>query len=345
MATLRDIEKMTGVSLATISRILNDHPGVSKKKKEIVLQAMKEVGYVPPERSRSRKKKRKSIIVISTLANFFSAMHEGMVDEARELGYTMLASFQPWDMGEAELIRFEEEVLSRDSEIAGIIVSSMNIDHTTYQRLREHFPVVFCGQYYGFRGACSVSSNDTEASMELVEHLISTGKKKIAVLAMRADGNVEGHTTNIQHERLQGYQRALEKHGIKYDEEILWYMNVNDSVNNVVDEMLSPGKEIDAVFCMHASIALNLQIAFMIRGLNVPNDIAIAAYDAEDFMGEAFLNVTTVKQHFREFGVESVKMLHSIINGTLTGGKKTYIDHEILVRSSTELRQQPNRNH
>lgn len=333
MATLKDIAERTGVSVATISRVLNKNPNVSDEKRELVLKAIAELGYKFPGRaSRESKNGRRTIIVVTSKFGFWEDMYRGMAVAARELDYNLLIYYHPASFGTLNMTTFAEDILMLSNNITGIIMANKELEDETYFALREQLPIVFCGQYFRPKGACSISSDDESAGFELTEHLISTGKKRIAVFK-QSDAYTSENFTTLQDERILGYRRALEKYGIEYDENLIHTIKNRDITDEAIDFLLDPANNIDSVLNIHGDFASAIMHKFLLRGVKVPEQIAVVGFDNDRNNG--LQGITTVKQNYFAFGIESVKVLNSLLDGNIANGRKIYIDHEIVIDSST----------
>jgi|GEM_PF-6792770 len=333
MATLRDIEKMTGVSLATISRILNGSTGAAPEKVEKVMSAVQALDYHLPERVSRKKERGRMIVALTSTYGFWSSMYDGMIAAARAAGYTVMIHYMPRELGGIDAEQLLRNVLRPELNIIGLIISNAALDEQSYHILREKYPIVFCGQYHTLHGTCSVSSNDMEAAYELAEHMISVGKRRFVMLEAEETEQFANSTT-LQENRRQGFLRAAQKHGIPDgDVRILSIPKLSD-VAPAIERLLAEENPPDALFCPHARFALEAEIALLSRGVDIPGQMALASFDA-DYMHSTWPNITTITQNFREFGVESVHLLESVISGESRQGKRVFIDHSIAIGATT----------
>src|SRR4051794_33093347 len=211
-----DVAALAGVGLKTVSRVVNEEPGVSPALEAKVRQAIAQLNYRRDANAsmlRRRGNKTQTIgLVLEDVANpFSSALHRAIEDSARARHVLVFAGSCDEDP------RRERELVGsfRDRRVDGIIVVPASHDHTyLYEEQRAGTALVFVDRPAGHLDADSVASNNLGGSVEAVEHLLARGHRRIGFL-----GDLPSISTAEQ--RLRGYARALERAGIRYDTELI----------------------------------------------------------------------------------------------------------------------------
>ncbi len=173
MATIVDVAKKAGVSVATVSRVLNSNYIVTKEKRERVLKAMNELGYVPKPSTRNEKSDEKKVVMIYTSA-IIEEVIAGIQDQGKQLGYEVIIKYSvnqsndthPWDF------------LKKD-QLAGIIIFNMLFNDEELEELAKNVPFVQCCQYKTITNTFAVAVDDENGGYDVVSHLLKTGKKRM----------------------------------------------------------------------------------------------------------------------------------------------------------------------
>ena len=329
MATIVDVAKKAGVSVATVSRVLNSNYIVTKEKRERVLKAMNELGYVPKPSTRNEKSDEKKVVMIYTSA-IIEEVIAGIQDQGKQLGYEVIIKYSvnqsndthPWDF------------LKKD-QLAGIIIFNMLFNDEELEELAKNVPFVQCCQYKTITNTFAVAVDDENGGYDVVSHLLKTGKKRIAFIGLGKEG--EGFITpEYSKNRYIGYRRALEDNQIEFDPELVKFGDYSyDSGVTLAKELIGMKSPIDAVFCVIDNLALACVNTFKEAGFRIPEDVAICGFDNQEVSLMSNPKLTTVEQPFYEIGCESMKMLESMIRGESSTGRRLLLNHKLIEREST----------
>lgn len=331
MATIQDVARLAGVSTATVSRVLNDNYKVSDKRRQLVLDAVRQLGYRPNivGRNLSRSENR-TILVVSAWID--DDMMHGAASAAKELGYDIVLSYSP-DEDDRDALKYFENGLA-----GGIIFINFRGTDSRIVELCNKYPVVQCAEYVDVPEACLVSIHDDEAIEELVDMLAAQGRERFAFIGPASRPN---YTIHYADAREQGFRRGLEKHGIAVDEKFVVRFPIPGNSFAQVEQLAKgwlelPGCERpDAVICASDTIAVACLNTLIRGGMSVPEDVAITGFDNRRAV-YSNPKLTTVSQPFFEMGAESVRMLAGMMSGTEPEKRRVFLRHEIVVRGSTD---------
>lgn len=329
MANIRDVADNAGVSVATVSRTLQQPERVSPKTRNKVMAAVQAVGYKPnlmAVKFRSGKT-HNLVVLVPTVANvFFARVISGMQEAAAELGYSILLANT---LGNSDIESHYAKMVST-SQADGLIqlrannpldVSMMN-DHGLLPMVNA-CEVIDDGQYP------VVSLDNRAAARAMTEHLIGKGHSRIAM--------VKGPDSSpLTQERLAGYKDALANANIAFDEKLLFPGDFTLQAGyNAGVHIAALRNRPTAVFCENDETAIGAMQAFKQANLNIPKDISVAGFD--DIAFSAFVDppLTTIAQPAEEFGRTAVTLLVDLLNGKIRKAPKVIMPFELIVREST----------
>lgn len=313
--TIKDIAKLSGVSVTTVSRVLNDHPDVSRENREKVLAVIKQTNYIPNNSARSLvKTKTDNIGVLAKgMSNpFYTDIIRAMEERIRERGYTMV--LQQMDSREDELAY--GAMMERDRRLKGIIFLGGRSDYRPEDISALNIPFVCCtyGNQYGTlpRDAySSVSIADENAAYYAVMELYRAGHEKIAALIFRPDDQ------SISELRYQGYRKALSDCSLVADEALricAASFDVQDAYQ-AVKQWLKTKPVFTALFCISDMMAVGAMRALREAGYRVPEDCSVIAIDGLQITDYTYPRLTTYCQPMRELGLHSVDILLNLLEG------------------------------
>ncbi|GEA07489.1 DNA-binding transcriptional regulator CytR [Alteromonas sp. KUL42] len=329
MANIRDVADSAGVSVATVSRTLQQPERVSPKTRSKVMAAVEAVGYRPnlmAVKFRSGKT-HNLVVLVPTVANvFFARVISGMQEAAAELGYSILLANT---LGNADIEQHYAKMVTT-SQADGLI------------QLRAHNPfdasVINDNGLLPMVNACEViddgqypvvSLDNRAAAKAMTEHLIGLGHTRIAM--------VKGPDSSpLTQERLCGYKDALRDADIAFDEQLLFPGDFTLQAGYHAGETISTlANRPTAVFCENDETAIGAMQAFKQANLRIPDDISVAGFD--DIAFSAFVDppLTTIAQPAEEFGRTSVTLLVDLLNGKIRKAPKVIMPFELIVREST----------
>lgn len=309
MATIKDVADRAGVSVATVSRVLNGRSPVAETR-DRVLAAVAELGYRPNVVARALRTARTRTLglVISDLRNaFFTELADAVEQEARRLGYSLIIG----NAGESPEQQDDYIRTLLDRRIDGLMVSSAG---TGSAMLREVVasgtPLVLLDRPVPGVDAPCVRAEGGAALTELAAHLASLGRRRPAVIVAPAG-------TPVGDERLEGFRAALAGHGIALPPERAAASPDMTPAGGrrVMRRLLELPEPPDAVLAADNLMALGALDELRARGLRVPDDVALVAFDDVPWFAHTCPPLTAVAQPTRELGRAAVHTLLERIEG------------------------------
>ena len=330
-ARLADIAEQAGVSEATVSRVLNDRPGVSTATRQAVLTALDVLGYERPMRLRGQS----GLVglIVPELENpIFPAFAQVMETLLAQHGFTpVLCTQTPGGVTEDEYVD-----LLLDRGVAGIIfVSGLHADatadHAAYRVLLDRgLPIVFVNGYAEGIDAPFVSDDDAAAMQLAVTHLASMGHRRIGLAVGPA------RFVPVVRKRAAFIEAMVHATGVAHvDAEALVAHTLFTVEGGQAAAHHLLGLGVTAVVCGSDLMALGVIRTVRQRGLRVPEDISVVGYDDSRLIAFTDPPLTTVRQAVTAMGTAAVQALLDGINGTPAPRDEFVFRPELIVRGST----------
>ncbi|WP_214105678.1 LacI family DNA-binding transcriptional regulator [Acrocarpospora catenulata] len=328
-ARLDDIARHAGVSKATVSRVLNERPGVSAKARRAVITALDVLGYERPSALRPRSSGLVGLIVAELQNPVFPLFAQVIEGSLARHGYTaVLGTMTPEGAGEDEYVG-----MLLDRGVSGIIfVSGLHadttIDRSRYEDLkRQRMPIVFVNGDLPGLAIPTLSCDDAIAGRIAVRHLIELGHRRIGFLSGPAN-------YSPVRRRLAGFRQAMrEAFGPGAGELVeLTTFDVNGG-QSAANLLLEQG--VTALVCGSDLMALGAIRAARRRGLRVPADVSVIGADDSLLMSFTDPPLTTVRQPVLAIGVAAVRALIDEIRGKGAKPAEHLFEPELVLRAST----------
>lgn len=326
-ATIEDVAKIAGVSIATVSRALNEPGKVADTTRRRVIAAVAQTGYTTNAMARNLRTRRSQMILIlapDVGDPNFSNLLVGLETEASKRGYgVLIGNTQNDPAREADYLRF---ISSNQAD--GIILLTGHLPFGLAQTgERTKFPpMVAVNEPVANANIPFVGVDNFESARTATEHLISQGHRKIAFI---------GHSTSrvVAALREKGYRAALESAGLQIDPRfVLEADGTTESGRGAAERMFVRDQLPTAFFCVNDATALGVIIALNARGYNLPYDFSIMGFDDIPYASFVSPSLTTMKQPRLEIGEASMELLLAMLED------KTIVKREILLRSDLILR-------
>jgi len=331
-ARLLDIAHQAGVSEATVSRVLNDRPGVSTETRQAVLTALDVLGYERPARLRKRSAGLVGLVVPELDNPIFPAFAQIIESNLAQGGYTpVLCTQTPGGVTEDEYVE-----MLLDRQVSGIVfVSGLHADttadHERYHKLLARpLPIVLVNGYVAGIDAPFVSCDDNAAGELGVAHLVALGHRRI--------GLISGPNRFMPVQRkIAGYRAAMKKLVGLTDPAIDELISL--SLFGVEGGQAAAGRLFDrgvtGIVCGSDLMALGAIRAARQRGLSIPDDVSVVGYDDSPLIAFTDPPLTTVRQPVTAMAVAAVRALIDEINGQGTHRSEYVFRPELVVRAST----------
>ena len=304
--TIRDLAEKTGYSVATISRVLNNHPNVSKQTREAVNRAVEESGFKINANAQQLKQHATSILVVvkGTSNELFSEMVESIQNLVSQTRYPLYVDYMDEDSN--EVLRAIQ--LCREKKPLGILFLGGNSQNFQKDFAKIDIPCVLVSNDASglpFTNLSSVATDDRQAARCAMDSLIALGHRQFVIVG----GDREASDTARL--RYQGCLDAFRNHGIAYDEE-LDYQGVRFSYQdgyNATQKLIASGRRFTALFAEADVMAIGAIRALHNNGLRVPRDISVMGFDGLPLGSFLVPQLSTVIQSAQLMAKRSVEIL------------------------------------
>lgn len=326
--TYVQISKATGISISTISRVMNNNPNVSEATREKVLKAMEESGMDTSSVQLLPETNYKLILFnVPSMRNiFYSPIITSAKRAAANYGYSMVVDENPL----ADIDSFLPVL--RHSQVAGVI-STSPIQEESRRKITAVCPLVLCCEGgLGIEDVPYVAVNNESAALGAVRYLLSLGRRKVAML--NGPGNYI-----YSRDRFSGYRKALEEAGLSLDMELVASVGADmdfDMAKAAALRMLNSPERPDAFFCISDVLASAVIRACHELGLGVPGDVAVVGFDDLILAPAMNPSITTVRQPCAQLGALAAEMLIRLLRGDKPVNSML-LGTELIIRESTTL--------
>lgn len=313
--TIKDVAEYSGVSISTISRVLNNHPDVREEVRTKVLKAIQELHYVPNSSARDLVKTQSDAIgvVVRGVENpFLTSVLRSIEEAIRKTGYTMVIH----QIGTQEDEVFEGASLVRSKRLCGLILLGGRFDYTPEETAAIAVPFVCCTYTNSFGSLeketySSVFIDDYAEAYKAVKLLVEKGHQKIALLLGATDDR------SISELRYKGYCDALRDSGIALDETLVEQTQGFSMKKAYIatERLLTKKNDFTALFAISDSMGIAAIKALHNAGIQVPNDCSVIAIDGIEVSKYTIPALTTLIQPRKSMGYEAVRILVDVING------------------------------
>jgi LacI family transcriptional regulator len=325
--TIADIAQAAGVSKMTVSKVLNQQPGISLKTQKRVLQIAQRLNYTPHHAARKLAGGKTNIIgvVVPSLESAFVSEVVHGVGQALEQASKDLLLFTDHPNNQRDRLFF----LTRGLVDGLLVVLPRDLERYNHAQLRDHLPVVVVEPITQQGSFPQVSAENYLSTRKAIEHLIELGHRRI--------GMIKGvETVKSSHIRLQAYCDALKAAGIAPNEELIRPGNFNQKRGfEAALELLTLPNPPSAVFAANDLSAFGVYDAIKHRGLRIPQDISVVGFDDIFQASQVYPPLTTIHQPASEMGAAGTRLLLSLVQGLEPVMHQIELPTELIVRAST----------
>lgn len=331
--TIYDIAKILGLSPATISRALNDHPAINSKTKISIVNKASELGYRSNTFASNLRRKSTStlgVIVPRLNSNFMSAVLAGMETVANEAGYNLLIS-QSLESGKKEKAN---AVTMYNSRVDGLLVSvaydTDGFDHFE-SFVKKGIPLLFFDRIIEHEACGNITIDNVHAGFEATSHLISQGCRRI----MHVTGNLK---RNVYSGRFQGYKDALLQNNLPFDESTILVTDLSQEAGiEAAEKIHAMPDRPDGIFIANDVCAVSCIKSLKEKGYLIPDDIAVVGFNNDPLSEVIEPNLTTVYYPGQQMGSIAVKTMINHLNGTqkIDTINKIILGSELIIRGSS----------
>lgn len=329
--TIKDLAEKTGYGVATISRVLNNHPNVSEKARKVIMQAVEESGFQINANAKQLKQHATSILVVvkGTSNELFSEMLETIQTLVAQTQYPLHVDYMDEDSN--EVLRAIQ--LCREKKPLGILFLGGNSQNFAGDFDKIDIPCVLVSNNASelpFSNLSSVFTDDRQAARCAMDSLIALGHRKFVIVG----GDREASDTSRL--RYEGCLQSFQKHGIEYDEE-RDYQGVRYSYQagyDATQQLIANGRSFTALFAAADVMAIGAIRALHNNGLRVPKDVSVMGFDGLPLGTYLVPQLSTVIQSAQTMAKRSVEILIECME---RGGKACHesIPYSLAQREST----------
>lgn len=328
--SLKDLARELGVSIATVSRALRNSPEIGEDMRERVKQLAKDLNYRPNPFARSLRREAPKVIgvvVPNLVTHYYSAVLDGIEDEASKQGYSIISANSHEDyLLEAQVI---DNFISM--HVSGIIacLAQTTTEYSHFQELKEiGIPLVFFGRTCLTEMFSSVTANGDEAAQMATNHLIDTGSKRIAFIGG------PNHLDMVKR-RKHGYLEALREHRIPIDRELVACGSIDydvalESTLRLLDSPNPP----DAILAFNDIITFAAFTAIKQRGLRIPDDVALIGFTDDVHAAYVTPKMSAIEDQSHLMGATACQLLLDIINGDKRV-KQKIVPQKLIIRETS----------
>lgn len=340
--TIKDIAKICGVGVSTVSRAINNHPDINLETKEKIMATIKEYGYVPNNSARNLKRvdaKAIAVLVKGISNPFFSNMIKVIEKECKKKHYSMELSHIESDEDEVDVAL----KVVKEKRLRGIIFLGGLFSHSEKKLRNLTVPFVFSTagsipENISKNKYSNIGVDDRKESAKMIDYLIELGHERIAIIV--AEANEE----SIGKLRLEGYCDSLKAHSIPVREKLIF--EVDDRIGHfsmengylTAKKLIASDVEYTAVFAVSDTLAIGAIRAFTEAGFGIPDDVSIAGYDGIEVSKYMTPSLTTIRQPIEDMAKDTTKLLFDIISGKKEHQHITYTAELLRNESTKEAR-------
>ena len=329
--TIYDVAREAGVSMATVSRVVNQNPNVKPTTRKKVLDAIERLGYRPNAVARglaSKKTTTVGVVIPDISGSFFAEVARGIEDIANMYNYNIILCNS--DEQKEKELRLINTLLEKQVDGLLFMGNEVTEDH------KEAFgtasvPIVLTATYDDENRWPSVNIDNKQAAVDATTLLLDEGHRHVALITGPLTHPVNGFP------RYQGYREALEAKGVPFDEK---YVRVGDyryqSGMEAMRELLALDEPPTAVFAASDEMAVGVIHAVQDAGKRVPEDISVIGFDNIDIASMVRPLLSTIAQPMYDIGAVSMRLLTKLMNKEEVEDPHVILQHELVLRQSTK---------
>jgi len=327
--TIYDVAREASVSMATVSRVVNNNPNVKPQTRKKVFEAIERLGYRPNAVARGLASKKTTTVgvVIPDISNaIFAEVARGIEDIANMYHYNIILCNA--DKKKDKEIRVINTLLEK--QVDGLLFMGGAVTEDHIQAFKtSSVPIVLCATTEEGDTYPSVDIDHIGAAEDAVSTLIQNGHRHIAMISGTLQDPSNGYA------RFQGYKNALEKAGISFNEDLVRIGNYRyESGLEVTQHFLDLQDRPTAIFAANDEMAIGAIHAIQDKGLRVPEDVSIISVDNVRMASMVRPLLSTVAQPMYDIGAVSMRLLTKLMKKETVANSRVILPHEVILRQT-----------
>ncbi|MTI48590.1 LacI family DNA-binding transcriptional regulator [Sporosalibacterium faouarense] len=332
-ATIKDVAKSAGVSISTVSRVINNSKPVSPEIKRKVLEVIKELNYRPNEIARTLVTKKSFLIgvIVTDIGNSdVTEMVRGIEEIGKMYGYDILLCSTYGDK------KMEERYmhLLKMKQVEGIILISNDPNEDIDNLLTEHdIPFVCLNRFFNIRNHSTVSIDNFEATYEMTKYLFELNHQKVKYIMHKESSDSDDES--VERIKFNGYKKAVEEYSSVIDVAYAKGREIKDGYEVAIS---CDFNEVTAVFCSSDKLAIGVMNYFYDNGIKIPDDISVSGYGDINLASIFRPKLSTVREPFYDIGAVAIRRIIKELKGEEITNKDIVLPHKVLSRESCRKR-------
>lgn len=317
--TIKDIAKICGVGVSTVSRAINNHPDINPETRKQIQQVIEEYGYIPNNSARNLKRTESNTVAILAKGitnHMFNRMIKVFDEKLKQNKMTMTL----------QQVNFEEDEVAvaleliKEKRLKGIIFLGSNYEHPEGLMEKIHVPFVLStvgaiSEDKELRKYSHVTVDDRKESYKATEYLIQKGHRNIAIIS------AEEKNSSVGRLRLEGYLEAMKKYKIDINSNLI--CRVSDDMEHysmeggyyTTKKLLKSGTDFSAIYATSDIMAVGVYRALFEAGMKIPEDVSVLGFDGIELGDYIQPKLTTLEQPVEKLATATIELLQNLIGG------------------------------
>ncbi|MFB4162470.1 LacI family DNA-binding transcriptional regulator [Alteribacillus sp. JSM 102045] len=331
-STIRDVARLSEVSISTVSRVLNNPESVKREKREKVLKTIKELNYHPNALARGLINKRThsiGVLITDVSNSFVSEVIRGMEEAAHQMGSNLIICNT--DQDKEKMIEYLRVL--KEKQVDGFVFTSEPVSEEYFNIFQElGLPVVLAATHSLEYDLPSVKVDDETAVQDTVDFFIKKGHKDIGMISGPTLDPIAGSP------RLYAFKNAMRQklNCTDFENTVEYGSFTFESGYTAMKKLYNKNKSITAVFCASDEMALGAMSYLDQKGVNVPDHMSVMGFDNTKMAKMSIPKLTTVAQPMYDIGYQSVTALEQILEEGQSSQFRKYLKHTIAERESVK---------
>ena len=327
--TIKDVAKEAGVSVATVSRVLNGSCNVSDESAQRVNDAVEKLRYSPNFLGRNLRKRETNVILVimpTSEHSLYSKIIMGMQKYAEKIGYDIISAVT----GSASTVEARQMTMLFNRTVDGVVLLGTQYDADELNKLAQNYDIALCCEGVEGANVLTVAVDDEQGAYDAVTALIRKGHKRIGFVG------IDSKTAISAIDRENGYKRALAEHGIAESEELIYRENYEyDCGERAAEYFAGLENRPTAIFAVSDLLAISVINKLHELGIEAGQDIGVIGFDNITMCEMMRPKISTVEQPCEKMGELVITKLIENIHSEHKDTKYYTVKHRVILREST----------